>query len=365
MQDSDDTKRYIEYFQQAMLAPGTERRFDHAFTREWLASSRVVRAEMAKRVAPKDYDQLLAEFEGAAAAFVPKTRYDTFSANMIFSSIVTLVNDASAELGIRLKRPVVLAASTTLAATPMAMPSQDQHLLFAGEGTFAFCNYWAKMWSELYGSLAQAHGTARMDGNKVKETLLSNPKLLALPTTMALYYASTGTMVGYGPLVRWGPLRMELLQAMEVFVIAHEYGHFILEEGLGGVGQIPDELRQFEEEHFADAVGYLLSRAYGNLHKNWSAFSGAAVVLFFRSVELCELVRDQVLAPAVSRCTDSDSHPPIAERLQRTCGLAQRHTAQEERERVSGYLLETMQICDAVEKLVLASVDALQRETTS
>ena len=47
---------------------------------------------------------------------------------------------------------------------------------------------------------------------------------------------------------------MELLTAMEVFAIGHEYGHFFLEEGTGHIGDVPEDERSTAEEHFADAI---------------------------------------------------------------------------------------------------------------
>jgi hypothetical protein len=153
---------------------------------------------------------------------------------------------------------------------------------------------------------------------------------------------------------------MELVDAMEIFAIGHEYGHFVLEEGTGQIGDVPEEQRKHEEEHFADAIGYLLCRAYGVRHKNWPAFCGAATLLFFRSIELCESVRAQVADEDVSAPSASDSHPPTSDRIRRICELAELHTASDQRPAVAGYLAETALICDALQDAVTLMAKVLQ-----
>jgi hypothetical protein len=200
-----------------------------------------------------------------------------------------------------------------------------------------------------------------MDAGRVKQTLLAHKDLLVVPTTMALYYAQYGTLVGYGMVAERGPLWMELVEAMEVFVVGHEYGHFVLEEGKGSVGEVSDEARPFHEELFADAIGYHLTRAYGNQHENWSAFCGAAPVLFFRSVGLCERVRSMVLSQAAAPSAPSNSHPPLDERIESICRIAAGFTDLDQRQVVADYLAETNLICDAVQEVVQDSVSALQQ----
>ncbi|WP_437276051.1 hypothetical protein WME90_33040 [Sorangium sp. So ce375] len=357
----DDAKRYIEYFQKGMMTEGTEHRFDHSFALKWLEQSRTIREEMARREAPQHYKSLVREFEAEMASYVPKTKYDTFEANAIFSGVLKLVDEACGAWDVKLNRPVVLAASTALDITPLALPSSDVHHLFAGLGTYSFCNYWSKMWSETFNCLSEAHGTVQMDRPKVRSALMANPHLVLLPLTMTLYYAANSTLVGYGPLMQRSALRMELLTAMEVFAVGHEYGHFFLEEGTGHIGDVPEDERSTAEEHFADAIGYLLCRAYGNKHNNWSAFCGAATLLFFRSVELCELVRERVGGAPIPKTSTVASHPPTKARVKRVCDLAGIYTAPDQRPTVTGYLAETALICDVVEEAVLASVDEFKR----
>lgn len=170
-----------------------------------------------------------------------------------------------------LTRPVHLVTSTDLSPSPVARPSAHEHLLFVGPGTLLCCNYWSKVYSS---ALAEVAKFATSQSKTSIDPILAEGGFKAWPwpifaaSKLVLYYAYAGTLVGFGPLEQseqHGAFRMELLKAMEVFIIGHEYAHFIWEERLG---HLSTEVAP-EEERSADLLAFSICRWFGVKANSW------------------------------------------------------------------------------------------------
>jgi hypothetical protein len=113
--------------------------------------------------------------------------------------------------------------------------------------------------------------------------------------------------------------RAQLLAAMEVFAIAHEYGHHIANQRIGDVASVRggNDLTFHSEELEADFLACVicthvaLEQAPQNPYGLW----GAGGVLMLKSLELVR--RAQVtLRSGSDHVPVSTSHPPIADRIQ-------------------------------------------------
>jgi hypothetical protein len=130
-----------------------------------------------------------------------------------------------------------------------------------------------------------------------------------------LRYALTDSLVGFGrieqPKEQHG-FRILLVNAMEIFVVGHEIGHFTSHEkspeSSGALS--PSESRALEFQ--CDAVGLAVSTAYGQEENNAFAFQLIGAILFFYALRICEQATAIILNAEAPR---SQSHPSAEERM--------------------------------------------------
>lgn len=352
MTDSSELFRYIEYLQKTLLSPEVEDAFNHEKHIEWFRSERGRKWFKESWYAGQYGGRLIGEYEEKFSTFVPETKYETLHTREIFEPILEEVKDLSARSGDGLSFDLSLATSTSSSPGAFARPSSEHHLLFIGPGTYSFCNYWAKAYTYIVTAISGGAGRQRMEQDYVAACISANPNIIELPTKLAFYQAVKGTLLGFGevpePRERF-LYRVQLLKAMEVFVVGHEYGHFLAEEREPTFQGQLDQARGLELEDFCDRYGASICHRLGAEHQNWLAYTGAGPILLFRGMRL-----GQIAAEALSgeECKMSDDHPPIQDRIQ-----ALRHqviigTPSDQQQEVKEFLDEFDVICDAVEASV-------------
>jgi hypothetical protein len=154
--------------------------------------------------------------------------------------------------------------------------------------------------------------------------------------------------------------RLELLQAMEMFAVAHEYCHFIAEERL-------PEMQGVELESFCDALALQISRSCVYPVEGWLAFVGIGPLVLFRSLQLCELAREHLIAgrPDLFRppICPPDGHPPLQHRISTIKALVLKNTAEDQCEAVRQFLEEYDRIAKGVIHIIHGVLEsAIQAE---
>jgi hypothetical protein len=161
---------------------------------------------------------------------------------------------------------------------------------------------------------------------------------------IALYCAITGTVVGYGEF-RSSPVvtsfRLELLFAMEIFVVGHEVGHCYFEER----GR-DKSLSAVDEEFACDRYALTISRAVADHRNNWAAFSGAGAYLFLRAAAICSLARKS------DEITSIPTHPQSAERAAALVATIRANTAVDQVEATMAYIGDMEVLCDEITTLL-------------
>ena len=145
------------------------------------------------------------------------------------------------------------------------------------------------------------------------------------------------------------------LQTVKLFLrepLAHEYCHFIADERLR-------EKQGVELESFCDALALQISRNRANPVDSWLAFTGIGPLVLFRSLQLCEGAREQLIAarPGLFRSSifRPDEHAPLEDRILAIRELLLRNTAADQRDGVEQFLEEYDRIAQAVIHLVSGS----------
>jgi hypothetical protein len=365
----DDSDRYREALQKSLVSDGWEQAFDHGRLKEWLAKNED-RLRLNARALLGESDDAHVAYCKAIEDFVPKNRYDLPSTEGIFRPILEGVIQCAASIGLKPTRDVELVTSTSISPTPFARPTTTTHQLFIGLGTSAFCNYWAKAYTAIVKAIAASGPPFEKitEASQLRTHLARDPRALILSARLSLYYAATGTVLGFGEVEQprdHFAERMQLLQSMEIFAVAHEYAHFLADErGLSFVDET-GEPAPIGIEYFCDAIGLQISREWGSKNDNWFAFAGVGGLAFFRAIETCTNCANAVAmrsaAPvdtAMRSAGNAISHPPASERALTLIKRSIDTTAVDQRKAVESFLGEYDLICTAIGTYVLELVES-------
>lgn len=351
--NSDDSHRYIEFLQRQLLTPGWEAFFDPSLMQAW--------ARKMARTLPANPDvttyngttSLLAHLENLIHGFKPMTAYDSLQTELVFRPILESVKLAASEINIHLRSPVLIVTSTSVTASPASRPSASAHLLFVGLGISSFCNYWAKAFTAVVKALAKDDPFRRFSTpEEVHAALRADPSGVVLAARLALTYGAYGSLIGFGEVkqpAEYLTYRLQLLKALETFVVAHEFAHFVAEERIPKFQGSLDTESSHELEYFCDHLALQLSRHAANLQNNWLSFAGLGGILFLGQMELSEFARTKLAALQTSSSkltgspeqrTNESGHPSIVARIERIKSLVAPLTPEDQRAQVAAFTNE-------------------------
>lgn len=306
-----ENQRYIEYFQRQLAPEGADSFWQGQ--KEWFETNRPAIAERCLSLSKKAGDrlQVLAE---SVLAHEDQSEYENFFAKQIFEPLVQDALEICEQNGIAPKKPIRFVNSPGLDPSPVALPSSAEHLLFAGQGTFAFCNYWSKVFSSAIAEVAELPAEERSTPEAVIEKLRQG-RVLQDAAELALRYAQFDSLLGFGRIEQPSELlgfRILLVNAMEIFAVGHEIGHFLAHEAHPETSGIRPGQDSKSHEIECDAIGLAISTAYGVRECNPFAFQLIGPLLLFYALHTCEQVKlilfDEEPSP-------SDSHPSHEERF--------------------------------------------------
>jgi len=271
-------------------------------------------------------------------SFKPDSAYDNYFSKTFYTSKVDQIKKTAKKIGIELQREIIIENSTCISPSPSARPSEGAHILFAGPGTMAFCNYWAKGISSLAMGISYTLKGKRAESKEsVNDCFKANPAPVILCSKLALYYGFFGTLIEYGQVnIRpsFVALRNELLDAMETFIVGHEYSHFVAEENIDQFRGMISSEQALKLEKFCDELGFKISREYGSEKDSYLLFTGVGALTFFTMFNLCEKIRELVLSVSLNDNEKhgevfdgkADSHPPLIERIEELRRLLNAYT---------------------------------------
>jgi hypothetical protein len=356
----DETDRYREWRQRSLLTEGWEEVFDYRRLKDWVNENGERLRAGARATLGDTASAYEDHFANTVENFSPNSKYDLPMTDEIFRPLFNEVSECAREIGLQPIREVELVTSTSISPTPFSLSTTGTHQLFIGLGTSSFCNYWAKAYTAVVRAVA-AGGNRVTSYNDLIAGLSENPGGLLLATRLCLYYAATGTLLGFGEVEQppdYLSYRMELLRAMKVFALSHEYGHFLADEqGL----EFADESGEASPqglEFFCDLMGLQLSHVWGAKNNNWLAFTGVGGLAFFRAVDTCRsctaeladsgLITTLRTPPRARGDAVADSHPPVGERAEKLIGWVLDRTEHDQRAAVESFFREFDIICTAI-----------------
>lgn len=304
-------QRYVEYFQRQLMRDGSES-FWYG-QKDWFDKNRSAIAEQYLQFSKGDEGRALGLAQ-AVMSHDDQGEYDNFFANQIFAPLVKKVLEICEEGSFAPRLPVRFVNSPGVEPSPAALPSSFEHVLFAGQGTFAFCNYWAKVFSSAMAEVGELPKEEHKSPDAVIAKLREG-RVLIDAVRLAVRYAQVESLLGFGRVEQPKELmgfRVLLLNAMEVFIVGHEMGHFIGHEAHPDTSGIPPGSDSKSHELECDAVGLAVCTAYGVREDNPFAFQLIGPLLLFYALRTCEQSKVILFD---ENTAESDSHLSNEERF--------------------------------------------------
>jgi|GEM_PF-7067116 len=312
---NSDFTRYKEYLQRMLL------------TQDW---QRFV--EESNRAGSESFSEYLAKYtqHGINVAGLAErlasdrdaqshdTSFDQVDLSEIFYPLLRKIEKAARSIGLTLNRAVELATSTEGLPSPVARNVAGRHVIFVGAGTGKFANGFAGAYTDTAHHLWLAGHERVPPPQALWGLCLKTPGIMSYALMLARHYAQHGSIVTAPMLPVYEKFhiahRSLIIDAMELFVLGHEYGHCLAEEKIETTSSALSEFESRDLEFSCDQVGLKISRAASAEPVNMFAYSGTGAALFLRAIQLCEAVR-QIYLTGKPEEVSSSSHPSVTERL--------------------------------------------------
>ena len=234
----------------------------------------------------------------------------------------------------------------------------DQSIITVSAFLFRFCGLIARAFTRTLMLDPHCWDKKEFDQRFVARRLRDERELLLYWMRIYFSFATAGTHV----LVPFKPARShelflfeQIARAMELFVIAHEYGHH--HHSHGKQLDAAPYAEEFEADQFALRICYEIER-YPVFFTNPYLSSGAGAVVMLMALETLHQIEDLI---GVKRTGTVDTHPNIAARLARFNSVAVLKPA--EYENLNSFRTAAGRVMRVVNSLLLPPLKALPSDT--
>jgi hypothetical protein len=277
-----------------------------------------------------DETAVLEEYKQALLNTPPGSALDDINARQILGRVIGEIEDACRLHQIPVRSGVVfgIAPELGLRLSQSSVLQTQASIIEATIPFLVFCNLVTKA---LARSLPQsplgAHEVAVCNQpSEVLARLQRSPDLVIEWTRIFASYAELG----------WPPpgihlisdiatqaVRIMLIRAVELFALAHEYGHHVMRHGVADTSEVTAD--SFVEEHQADIFARSVCLAIGSRETppNFYAMSGTGGVIILGALDLVRRAK-AVLKTGKDQTTPRDRHPPLTDRIAHI-GLLDQH----------------------------------------
>jgi hypothetical protein len=287
----------------------------------WLQDNKeklVAAANLNGRTGPEveagieDYIKTLSELPGLS-------EFDDPGTTIILRNLLQRVEQASKKLQMQTRGGAVIGdpGMSGLLASQLPVLLTDASIIEITSEFIVFCNFVSKAFAFSLAYQKQEPDVVGItfDPKQINERLDSEPWITMEWGRLLIAYAvNGGPPTNLGP-VQEGPqadIRRVFLEGMQVFAVAHEFGHHSL---MHGISESSAQFGPcFEQEHEADSFARLISEALAERPEDHVLLSAAGGALVLGALELVTRTR-AVLVTGSDVLAPSSTHPPVAERV--------------------------------------------------
>lgn len=289
----------------------------------WFSENADLMLVIAKRSGASDEEApaILEHMRGIITGLPDISEYDDPGGLIILTNLIRRVEDACKTLSIPTKSGVAFGVMQTagLIAQQERVLATEASIIQVTWPLITFCDLISKLVANTVPHTPDTGGNTKysFSRSRIFDRLMENPWLVREWFDVMTFYAVEGTpppSLGRAP---DGPALMTralLLDAMEAFVIAHEYGHHVLNHG---ESQISSEPRQrWDDEYEADLFARFLSphMVAGKDEPAIYLASGAGAASILGALNLWARIQ-ATLKTGNDVIPQGADHPPIAERM--------------------------------------------------
>ncbi len=278
----------------------------------------------------------------------------TASIERIFNFLCDDVEAAMVRLKLeshtRLTRGIDPIAGPSAAMTNVIMT--DQGIVSVSSFFFRYCGLIARAFTRTLHINPFAWEADDCDDAAGRSLLISKPALIHYWFMAFVSFAATGTqmLAPFKPAQKHEAILFEqIARAMELFAIAHEYGHH--HNAHGRNANTNPVAHEFEADQFALRILYEIEKK-PFIAINPYISSGAGGVILLRSLDILRLVSERLLG---EKLADRGTHPPPSDRIEKFESVAV--LKPQEYAALLSFRLAATRILDCVETLMLESID--------
>lgn len=243
-------------------------------------------------------------------------------------------------------------------ASKAAVIMTEQSIITVGAFTYRFCGLVAKAFQRTIMLEPAYWETDRFTPEGADRLLRKNMPLVLYWQRIFTSFAMSGTNVTV-PFEPSAPAHVLLVEqvarAMELFIVAHEYGHH--HHGHGRDLDADAQMEEFEADQFALRIGRPIGE--GDLRPTWNPYlaSGAGGVIILKALETLRRFEHAFGAPIPQR----ETHPSADERIDRfdTVALIEPDMFRTLR----GFRIASRRVMDAIDRMLQDLVNVIPEDS--
>lgn len=290
---------------------------------EWIAANeaRLKKIVIANGTLPEAVDEVVAKYIEMVRSAPDRGPFDDVNAYIILRGVTERVRSAGKAIGLPQGGDVTFGASSELGlnASQLAIFDTDSSIIELSQSFIPFCNIVARLLAKTFAHSPQGEGfQVSFDAKTALQRVRADRSLARGWFRVFCAYALTGWMPYWELVTMANPgemaTRILMLEAIELFVVGHEFGHHALGHGVVR-GSVPNS-RVRETELEADIYASLISLEAGHnsVPQNYLAMSRAGAIAILHALEWVRRARHLI---AFGNCNfpPSNEYPDLGERL--------------------------------------------------